>query len=98
MNVDDLDRGVLRKEVLFYHQVLEKSLDHLLQALYALNRTYFPSRKRIEEYIQRLGNKPKNCYERLLGIIEMAASTNIIVESVKGMKNLEGEVREAFID
>lgn len=59
MNVDNLSRLVLRKEVLFYHQVLEKSLDHLLQALYALNCTYFPSWKRKEEYIQRLGKNLK---------------------------------------
>ncbi len=49
-----ITRVVLRKEVLFYHQVLENSLDHLLQALYALNHMYFPRRKRIEEYINEI--------------------------------------------
>ena len=52
-------------------QVLENSLDHLLQALYALNHTYFPSRKRIEVYIQMFENKPGNCYDRLLRILEL---------------------------
>ena len=32
---EDLSRVLLRKEVLFYHQVLEESIDHMLQALYA---------------------------------------------------------------
>lgn len=43
---EDLGRAKLRREVLFYHQVVENFLDHFLQALYAKNRRYFPSRKR----------------------------------------------------
>lgn len=95
LNEEDLGRVILRKEVLFYHQVLESSLDHLLQALYALNHTYFPSRKRMEEYIRRFENKPDNCYERLLRIIEMAVSCDTIEESVRDLKNLTREVQMA---
>lgn len=94
LNDEDLGRVVLRKEVLFYHQVLENSLDHLLQALYALNHMYFPSRKRMEEYIRRFENKPENCYERLLEIIEMSVSCDTIEASVNGLKNLEREIRK----
>lgn len=56
--------ALLRKDVLFYHQVLEVSIDHYLQALYAVNKTYFPSRKRTKQYIDSFEIKPENCYER----------------------------------
>ena len=92
---ENLGRVILRKEVLFYHQVLESSLDHLLQALYALNHTYFPSRKRIEEYIQRFEYKPDHCYERLLKILELAALSNTIEESVRELGCLAREVEMA---
>jgi hypothetical protein len=95
LNDEDLGRVILRKEVLFYHQVLERSLDHLLQALFALNRTYFPSRKRMEEYIHGFENKPINCYERLIKIIEMAASSETMVESVRDLKELTREIQLA---
>ncbi len=95
LNDKDLGRVILRKEVLFYHQVLERSLDHLLQALFALNRTYFPSRKRMEEYIHGFENKPINCYERLIKIIEMAASSETMVESVRDLKELTREIQLA---
>lgn len=95
LNEEDLGRVVLRKEVLFYHQVLEDSLDHLLQALYALNHTYFPSRKRIEEYIMRFEIKPDNCYERLSRILKSAVSDKTIEESVRDLKILARELEMA---
>lgn len=95
LDEENLGRVILRKEVLFYHQVLESSLDHLLQALYALNHTYFPSRKRIEEYIQRFEYKPNHCYERLLKILELAALSNTIEESVRELGCLAREVEMA---
>lgn len=39
---EDFSRALDRKEVLFYHQTLEHAIDHFLQALFALNRTFFP--------------------------------------------------------
>lgn len=95
LNEEDLGRAILRKEVLFYHQVLENSLDHLLQALYALNHTYFPSRKRIEGYIRKFENKPEHCYDRLLRILELAAYSDTIEESVKELELLAGEIEKA---
>ena len=59
---EDLGRAELRHEVLFYHQVVEAFLDHFLQALYAKNRRYFPSRKRTESAIAAFERKPQNCY------------------------------------
>lgn len=55
---EDLGRAELRHEVLFYHQVTEAFLDHFLQALYAKNDSYFPSRKRTEEAIASFRIKP----------------------------------------
>jgi hypothetical protein len=97
LNEEDLGRVILRKEVLFYHQVLENSLDHLLQAIFALNHTYFPSRKRMEEYIQRFENKPVNLYVRLLEIIEMSASCDTMEASVSNLKKITREIKEAGV-
>lgn len=85
---EDLGRAYLRKDVLFYHQVLEKGMDHFLQALYALNRTYFPSRKRSEQYINNFIKVPKNCYERLLQVVEYGARSETIPQSIEEYRKL----------
>jgi hypothetical protein len=64
-DVEDLERATHRKDVLFYHFALDLALDHFLQALFALNRVYFPSRKRSEEFIEQFQIKPANCAQRL---------------------------------
>ena len=92
LDEEDLGRVMLRKEVLFYHNVLENALDHLLQALFAMNSTYFPSRKRSEQYIMDFKNKPHDCYHRLLQIIEASISSDTIVKSVEDLKTLTSEI------
>jgi hypothetical protein len=44
---EDLGRVLLRKEVMFYHSVLENSFDHLLQALFALNLHIFQAGREV---------------------------------------------------
>ena len=78
---EDFGRALLRKDVLFYHQVMEASIDHYLQALYAINKVYFPSRKRTKQYIDSFGIKPENCYERLLNVIKLGSSPENIEKS-----------------
>ncbi len=91
LNDEDLGRVMLRKEVIFFHQVLENSIDHLLQALFAINCTYFPSRKRSEQYIKAFKNKPTDCYEQICGIIENSISSKTIVESVNVLRSITME-------
>ncbi len=78
---EDFGRAVLRKDVLFYHQVLENAIDHYLQALYAVNETFFPSRKRTNKYIDSFKLKPENCYERLLNVVRLGSSPEGIEKS-----------------
>ena len=94
LNDEDLGRVMLRKEVMFYHSVLENSLDHLLQALFAINFMYFPSRKRSEQYIKEFKSKPDDCYDRLLKIIENSISYNTIVISVEELKKITSEIAQ----
>ena len=94
LDEEDLGRVMLRKEVLFYQNVLENALDHLLQALFAMNSTYFPSRKRSEQYIMDFKNKPHDCYHRLLQIIEASISSDTIVKSVEDLKMLTSEISQ----
>ncbi|HKM21367.1 MAG TPA: hypothetical protein VJZ01_04935 [Lachnospiraceae bacterium] len=93
LDEEDLGRSVLRKEVLFYHQVVEEALDYLLQALFALNHTYFPSRKRMQQYLEHFQVKPVNCYERLLTIVEEAAHEDTIEQSVQHLRELTAEIK-----
>ena len=80
--------------MLFYHQVVEEFLDHFLQALYAKNRRYFPSRKRTESAIAAVELKPQNCYERLLKVVNLGSNENTIDESVEELKKIYEELKE----
>ena len=91
---EDLGRAKLRHEVLFYHQVVEEFLDHFLQALYAKNRRYFPSRKRTESAIATFELKPLNCYERLLKIVNLGSNENTIDDSIEELRKLCKELEE----
>lgn len=70
-DAEDLERAFARKDVLFYHFALDIALDHFLQALFAMNRVFFPSRKRSMEFIQAFSVKPENCEERLLEVLRL---------------------------
>lgn len=92
LDEEDLSRVLLRKEILFYHQVLENALDHFLQTLYALNNCYFPSRKRSEIAVETFLVKPKNCYKRLIKIIQDSSNIDSIENSVQELKTLTAEL------
>jgi hypothetical protein len=93
---EDFGRALLRKDVLFYHQVLEVSIDHYLQALYAINKTYYPSRKRTKQYIDSFEIKPENCYERLLKVIRLGANSDEIEKSYKEWYLLVSDLRGLY--
>ena len=80
-DAEDFERAVVRSDVLFYHSVLELATDHFLQALFALNRCYFPSRKRTLQFMENFKYKPANCAERLLEVIESGAKPNTLSKS-----------------
>ncbi len=94
LDEEDLGRAELRREVLFYHQVTENFLDHFLQALFAKNDCYFPSRKRTREAIASFSVKPDRCYERLLRIIELGAGEETIPRSVTELRAIAEELMD----
>lgn len=87
-DVEDLERAVYRKDILFYHFALDLALDHFLMVLFALNETYFPSRKRSLQYIERFEKKPNHCSERLLSIIKNGAEAGKIELSYETFRKL----------
>lgn len=91
---EDFGRALRRRDVLFYHQVLENALDHYLQALYALNRVYFPSRKRAEQHIGSFTLKPADCYGRLAQAVRKGADARTIGQSVEEWRTLLAELIE----
>lgn len=93
LDEEDLGRSELRKEVLFFHQVLENALDHLIQAIYALNFTYFPSRKRNLEDLSYFSVKPENIEKRLLSLVENGAKKETIIDSINELRMVTEEVK-----
>ena len=91
---EDFERAITRGDVLFYHATLELAIDHYLQALFALNRCYFPSRKRNMQYIENFKRKPVNCSERLLEVIELGSKPDTLPQSYDIWVNLCKELPE----
>lgn len=94
LDEEDLGRAELRKEVLFFHQVLENALDHLLQALFALNDCYFPSRKRTLLAIEAFQYKPDNCYARLLAMVADGVNEDTMYKAIEELRLITNEVYE----
>lgn len=80
-DTEDLQRAVSRKDVLFYHFALDLAIDHFLQALFAINETYFPSRKRTLDFIETFNIKPERCSEKLLEVVKLGGSPEGINQS-----------------
>lgn len=78
---EDLLRAVSRQDVLFYHFALDLALDHFLQALFALNRVYFPSRKRSLQYIDSFSRQPEGCSAKLMDIVRLGGTPNTLEQS-----------------
>ncbi|HPJ21954.1 MAG TPA: DUF4037 domain-containing protein, partial [Clostridia bacterium] len=70
LDPEDFERAISRKDILFYHSVLDTAIEHFLMALFAMNETYFPSRKKSDEYIDGFDIKPNQCLERLKSVIK----------------------------
>ncbi len=87
-DTEDMERAVARGDVLFYHFALDLALDHFLQALFALNRVYFPSRKRSLTFIEGFSRKPDNCTQTLLQIVKNGASAAGLGQSFKSFMEL----------
>lgn len=92
-DVEDLERAVYRKDVLFYHFALDLAIDHFLMALFALNETYFPSRKRSLHYIDKFEIKPSRCSERLLSVLKNGGEAEKISTSYESFRQLCEELR-----
>lgn len=90
---EDLERAVGRGDVLFYHFALDIAMDHFLQALFSINKTFFPSRKRSLSFIERFRIKPDNCNERLLEIIKLGGYPEGIHESYSLLNDLVNELK-----
>jgi len=78
---EDFERAVQRGDVLFYHATLERAIDHYLQALFALNKCFFPSRKRTFSLVEGFKHKPINFEARLLNVIELGAKAETLSKS-----------------
>lgn len=95
---EDLERAVSRKDVLFYHFALDIAIDHYLQALFALNITFFPSRKRTLSFIEKFNIKPQKCDERLLKVIKLGSDPEDINQSYLLLSDMIDELKELYKD
>ena len=87
-DTEDLERAVARRDALFYHFALDLALDHFLQALFAMNACYFPSRKRSIQYIQGFSRAPEQCVARLMEVLELGAKAETIPRSYEEFMRL----------
>jgi hypothetical protein len=92
-DAEDLERAVTRQDVLFYHYALDIAIDHFLQALFALNARYFPSRKRSVQHIRGFARVPVACEERLLRVLASGGRPAGIGESYATWRGLVDELR-----
>jgi len=93
-DTEDLQRTVARKDVLFYHFAMDIAIDHFLQALFAINRTYFPSRKRTLDFIEIFNIKPERCNEKLLEVIKLGSFSEGINQSFTIWSNMVNELKK----
>ena len=87
-DVEDLERAVGRKDVLFFHFTLDLALDHFLQAVFAMNKEYFPSRKRSETYLQSFKVKPLECENRLRQVLVLGGNAETLSQSYEMWNSL----------
>jgi hypothetical protein len=87
-DVEDLERAVRRRDVFFFHFALDLALDHFLQAVFALNREYFPGRKRSEAYLQGFHIKPEECEKRLHRIVAWGGNAETLEQAYEAWNYL----------
>jgi hypothetical protein len=92
-DVEDFERATRRKDTLFYHFALDLALDHFLQALFAVNKVYFPSRKRSEEFIEHFQIKPVDCAQRLRQALAWGGHADTLASSDQTWNELVCELR-----
>jgi hypothetical protein len=93
---EDLERAVARKDVLFYHFALDIAIDHFLQALFAINKTYFPSRKRTPDFIERFDIKPDKCSDKLLDAVKMGGFVEYMDRSYRLLISLVNDLKRLY--
>lgn len=93
-DTEDLLRAVTRKDVLFYHFAMDLAIDNFLQALFAVNKTYFPSRKRTLNFIEGFKIKPEKCSEKLLEVVRLGGFAEGIEKSYTIWSGLVDELKE----
>lgn len=93
-DIEDLERAVTRKDVLFYHFAMDIAIDHFLQALFAMNKTYFPSRKRTLDFIKNFNIKPEGCDEQILDVVRLGASSEGIKQSYELWSKMVNELKQ----
>ena len=89
---EDFQRAIRRGDVLFFHSTLDLALDSFLQALFALNRVYFPSRKRSLDFIRSFRIKPNDCEERLLRVVQMSVLPDTLSDAYNVWQSLCAEL------
>lgn len=95
-DIEDLERAVTRNDVLFYHFAMDLAIDHFLQALFAMNKTYFPSRKRTLDIVKNFIVKPERCNERLLDVVRLGACSEGINQSYEIWSNMVNDLKRSY--
>ena len=95
-DTEDLARAAERRDALFYHFALDLALDHFLQALFAMNRKYFPSRKRTLQQVSGFAVRPERCGERLLEAVRLGGTGETVSKSLAVWERLTAELKSLY--
>jgi hypothetical protein len=82
-NMDSLTSAVKRKDPVEYYDAFNETMDHLFQGLFALNKVFYPGRKRNIAYMAGFARKPDNCEERIFNIITLGGRPETLGHSLE---------------
>jgi hypothetical protein len=97
-NEEDLTRADARRDVLFYHASIDQAIDKLLQLVFAMNRTYFPSRKRNKLLIDGFTVKPADFYQRLQKVVFLGGNEDTLGQSLREYRSLKRDTLHLLDD
>ena len=89
---EDLRRGAVRKDLVFFHWVLDNALDAFMQYAYALNDELFPGRKRNLEQVADFSLIPQNISQRVKDMIRLASHEETLQEACTAFFALRDEM------
>ncbi len=90
---EDLELAVKQRDVFLFHSAVDSALEHYLKAVFALNKAYFPGRKRSVPMLSCFANVPRLCGMRLLDVIRLGVREETMKKSFEIWESLVEDLK-----